>query len=110
MRAAIHSMTLPDPPLSLSIIAERHLARARATLEERGVDTADMPVAEIFDRMRGEREAEAEPAKPVAGGPDAHRPSRSWRTRAPARWDRAWRRGWRRRARSKNANHHPEQE
>jgi len=53
-------MTVQDVPPSLSIIAERHLARARAALEERGVDTADMPVAEIFDRSRGDRE----PAKP----------------------------------------------
>jgi len=97
-------MTVPDLPPSLSIIAERHLARARAKLEERGVDTADMPAAEIFDRIRGGHDPAAEPAKPAGGEPDPHRPSRSWRTRPPARWDRAWRRGWRRRARSRHKN------
>jgi hypothetical protein len=102
-------MTLQDLPPSLSIIAERHLARARAALEERGVDTADMPVAEIFERARDGGDGQGEAAKPVGREPDPHRPSRSWRTRPPARWDRAWRRGWRRRARSKDAKHHPEE-
>ena len=104
MRAGDSRMTGQDVPPSLSIIAERHLARVRAALEERGVDTADMPVAEIFDRSRGDRE----PAKAVSREPDRHRPSRSWRPERPARWDRAWRRGWRR-SRSKNPKHTPEQ-
>src|ERR1700736_3704657 len=57
-------MTLQDLPASLSMIAERHLARAKAALEELGIDTAGMPPAEIFDRAQGEGASAGHPLKP----------------------------------------------
>ena len=95
-------MTLEDFPPGLSIIAERHLARAKAALEELGIDTTGMPPAEIFDRAKGEPNQTSRPLKSEASVTEDDRPGRRAPARTGTRWNRAWRRDWRRRARSRS--------
>ena len=95
-------MTLQDLPASLSMIAERHLSRAKAALEELGIDTAGMPPAEIFDRAQGEGASAGHPLKPESLERESERQSRRAQpARIASRWNRAWRRDWRRRSRSR---------
>ena len=92
-------MTLQDLPPSLSIIAERHLARARTALEELGIDTSGMAPDQIFDRLqaaparaRGVDDGEAADA-------DGKRSNRRASARIAPRSHRARRWDWRRRSR-----------
>jgi len=101
-------MTLQDLPPSLSIIAERHLARAKAALEELGIDTAGMPDGEIFDRAKGGGQEAAPPAPKGKAAPPGHQGNgRRAATWTGARWHRSQRRDWRRRSRAKTVRDTP---
>jgi hypothetical protein len=91
-------MTLQELPPSLSLIAERHLARARAKLEQHGVDTAAMLPAEILDRARELPPREADPQGSSAPDIGERRELRRARERTEVRGHRVWRHDWRRRS------------
>jgi hypothetical protein len=91
-------MTLQDLPPSLSLIAERHLARARAALEELGIDTADLPPAEILSRARDLQSKDGNPQENSPADPGERRELRRARERTEVRGHRVWRHDWRRRS------------
>jgi hypothetical protein len=88
-------MTLEDLPPNLSLIADRYLARAKAELEELGIDTDGMLPAEIFDQVRDVR---LKGVAPQAPEPGERRQLRRSRERIEVRGHRAWRHDWRRKS------------
>jgi len=98
-------MTLKDLLPTLSLIAERHLARARATLEGLGIDTTAMLPAEILDRVKHANEPTADRADGSAHERGERREVRPVRDRSEMRGHRVWRYDWRRRSglRTRNA-------
>ena len=91
-------MTPEDLPPSLSLIADRYLARAKAELEELGIDTAGMPPAEIFDRVRDARLKDIRPQGAHAPELGERRQVRRSRERIEVRGHRVWRHDWRRKS------------
>ena len=91
-------MTPEDLPPSLSLIADRYLARAKAELEELGIDTAGMLPAEIFDRVRDARPKDHQPQGAPTSELSERRQVRRSRERIEVRGHRVWRHDWRRKS------------
>src|SRR5438128_2344101 len=91
-------MTLKDLLPTLSLIAERHVERARATLEKLGVDTAGMLPAEILDRVRTASEPAADREDTSSVDRGERREIRRIRDRTEMRGHRVWRYDWRHRS------------
>lgn len=90
-------MTLKDLLPTLSLIAERHVARARAALEELGIDTSGMLPAEILERAK-QNGPSGDPDEAATLDRGERRQIRRMRDRSEMRGHRVWRYDWRQRS------------